>query len=93
MAAFNGGVLSGAIVFPQVQALEAEQATLERERPATTPRPVTASPDAFPVLDLDRQRAVVETLVEAVVVAKAERRGARRGRRTGWRSSGAANVA
>jgi hypothetical protein len=35
-----------------------------------------ASPDAFPTLDVDRQRAVVDTLVEAVVVvSKAERRG------------------
>jgi site-specific DNA recombinase len=77
MAAFNGGVLSGAVVFPQVQALEAEQARLEGERPAAAPRPVTASPDAFPGLDLDRQRAVVEALIEAVVVAKAPHKGAR----------------
>ncbi len=36
-----------------------------------------ASADAFPELDVDRQRADVETLVQAVVVAKAEHRGAR----------------
>lgn len=77
MAAFNGGVLSGAIVFPQVQALEAEQAALERERPKAAPKPSVATPEAFPGLDVDRQRAVVETLVEAVVVAKAAHRGAR----------------
>lgn len=77
MAAYNQGVLSGAIVFPQVQALEAEQARLEGERPAAAPRPVKASPDAFPGLDVDRQRAVVDSLIEAVVVAKAEHRGAR----------------
>jgi site-specific DNA recombinase len=69
--------LSRLLVFSQVQALEAEQATLERERPAAAPRPVVASAEAFPTLDLDRRRAVVETLVEAVVVAKAEHRGAR----------------
>ena len=33
------------------------------------------TPDAFPALDLDRRRPVVESLTEAVVVAKAERRG------------------
>lgn len=77
MAAFNSGQLSGAIVFPQVQALEAEQATLEADRPAAAPRPVVVSAEAFPGLDLDRQRAVVETLVEAVVVAKADYKGAR----------------
>jgi site-specific DNA recombinase len=75
MAAFSEGVLSGAIVFPQVQALEAEQARLERERPKAAARPVVASPEAFPTLDLDRQRAIVDSLVEAVVVTKAERRG------------------
>jgi len=50
---------------------------LEAERPAAAPRPITATPDAFPGLDLDRQRAIVDTLVEAVVVAKAKHRGAR----------------
>jgi hypothetical protein len=39
-------------------------------------RLVVASPDAFPTLDLDRQRAVVGSLIDAVVVSKAERRGA-----------------
>jgi hypothetical protein len=77
MAAFNEGVLSGVVVFRQVQSLEAEQERLERKRPAAAPRPVVASPDAFPTLDLDRQRAVGDSLVEAVVVAKAEHRGAR----------------
>lgn len=75
MGAFQRGVLSGAVVFPQVQALEAEQAALGRERPRAAPVPSVASPDAFPSLDVDRRRAVVEALVEAVVVAKAGRRG------------------
>lgn len=76
MAAYTSGVLTGAVVFPQVSALEAEQARLERERPAGPPLPVRASAESFPRLDLDRQRAVVEALVEAVVVAPAARRGA-----------------
>lgn len=76
MAAFNGGVLSGAIVFPQVQALEAQQATLEREQPATPTRLVVASAEAFPTLDLERQRGVIDSLIEAIVVQKASRRGA-----------------
>jgi site-specific DNA recombinase len=76
MSAFNSGTLSGAIVFPQVQALESEQATLERERPTSAPRLIVASPDAFPTLEVDRQRAIVSSLIEAVVVQKAERRGA-----------------
>jgi DNA invertase Pin-like site-specific DNA recombinase len=75
MSAFNTGTLSGAIVFPQVQALEHEQATLQHERPTAPTRLVVASPEAFPTLDLDRQRAVVSSLIEAVVVSKAERRG------------------
>ena len=75
MAAFNGGVLSGAIVFPQVQALEAEQVRLQAERPAAAPRPSVATPEDFAALDPDRRRAVVAALVEAVVVSKAERRG------------------
>jgi hypothetical protein len=77
MDAFQTGVLSGSIVFPQVQALEAEQADLERSRPKAAPKPSVATPEAFDGLDVDRQRAVVETLVEAIVVAKAAHRGAR----------------
>jgi DNA invertase Pin-like site-specific DNA recombinase len=76
MDAFSSGVLSGAVVFPQVAALEAEQARLERDRPAGPPAPLRATAATFPRLDLDRQRAVVESLVEAVVVSPAERRGA-----------------
>ena len=76
MDAYQGGVLSGAIVFPQVSALEAEQRKLERERPTKVAGPRVASADDFTHLDMDKQRAVVESLVEAVVVTKAERRGA-----------------
>lgn len=77
MDAFQGGVLSGAVVFPQVQALEAEQGRLQRERPAATPRPVKVAPEALGTLDLDRQRAVVASLLAAVTVEKAPHRGAR----------------
>jgi hypothetical protein len=76
MAAFQSGVPSEAAVFPQVQALEAEQAALERERPRAAPRPAAATAEDFAGLFVDRRRAVVETLVEAVVVRRAERRGA-----------------
>ena len=76
MEGYTAGVLPAAIVFPAVQDLEAERAVLERERPTAAPRPTVASADAFPTLDLDRQRAVVDSLLEAVVVSRAERRGA-----------------
>lgn len=67
MEAFNSGVHSGAVVLPQVQALEAGPGRLEAERPSAAPRPATATPDAFP-LGPDRRQAVVDSLVEAVVV-------------------------
>lgn len=37
--------------------------------------PSTGDPEAFVILDVARQRAVIHGLVEAVVVGKAERRG------------------
>lgn len=77
MDAYRAGTLTGAIAFPQVTELEAEQAQLEADRPAAAPRPVAATAEAFPRLDLARQRAVVDAVVEAVVVAKADHRGAR----------------
>lgn len=44
MQACNGAPLSGAIVFAQVQVLEAEQASLEAETPRRYPGPIKASP-------------------------------------------------
>lgn len=76
MAAYNRGQLSGAVVFPQVEALEAEQATLRTERQrfvVATVRPSHVSADAFCTADTDRQRAVLEELFDAVVIARAGR--------------------
>lgn len=75
MAAFKSGTVSGAVTWPAISDRDAEQAKLERERPTAPTRLVGASAEAFPSLDLDRQRAIVDALVEAVVLAKAERRG------------------
>jgi hypothetical protein len=69
------GTVSGAVTWPAISDRDAEQAKLERERPTAPTRLVVASAEAFPSLDLDRQRAIVDALVEAVVLAKAERRG------------------
>lgn len=71
MTAYNKGQLSGAIVFPQVEALEVEQAELsaQRQRFATSARPTHVSAEAFDTPDLDRRRAVIEQLFEAIVIA------------------------
>lgn len=78
MGAYRAGQLSAAIVFPQVEALEAERAELEAERARTvaaSAMPTVAGVEQLDALDLDRQRAVLETLFEAVVVQPAGRRG------------------
>lgn len=82
MAAYNKGQLSGTVVFPQVQALEAEQAEVANERDrfiARTSGPAIdqVDPDRFDHLGVDRQRAIAERLLEAVVIAPAKARGAR----------------
>lgn len=59
-----------------MDALEAGQATLERERPKAALKHSVATPEVWEGLDLDRRRAVVESLVKAVVVDRAARRGA-----------------
>lgn len=71
MTAYNKGQLSGAIVFPQVEALEIEQAELsaQRQRFVTSARPTHVDADAFDTPDLDRRRAVIEQLFEAIVIA------------------------
>lgn len=80
MGEYNTGRLSGAVVFPQVAKLEAEQADLSAERDryiaATSgPNMREADPETFEDLDTDRQRLIVEKLLEAVVIA-ATRKGA-----------------
>lgn len=82
MAAFNKGELSGTVVFPQVKALETEQAELgaARDRYITQtsgPDLTQVDPEQYETADLDRQRAIVEGLLEAVVIAPAKARGAR----------------
>lgn len=74
MTEYNAGRLSGAVVFPQVAKLEAEQGELAAERDqyiaaTAVPDVREANPEAFPELDVDRQRLIVEELVEAIVVA------------------------
>lgn len=78
MEAFNAGRLSGAIVFPQVEALEAERERLRAERVkyiAETAAPVNVKADDLPNLDTDRQRAALAELFDAVVVAPVGKRG------------------
>ena len=71
MTAYNQGQLSAAIVFPQVEALEAEQSELaaQRQRFVMSSRPTHITADAFDSPDVDRRRAVIEQLFEAVVIA------------------------
>ena len=78
MGAYREGRLSAAVVFPQVEALEAELAELQARRARLAEeaaRPVVSSVDDFDGLGVDRQRAILEALFEAVVVAPAGRRG------------------
>lgn len=82
MAAYNAGDLSGAVAFPQVTALEREQAELAAEyddwraTSAPTVGPSKVDPESFDRLDLARQRATCQRLLEAVVIAPS-RKGAR----------------
>lgn len=71
MAAYNRGQLSGAIVFPQVEALENEQAQLatERQRFVSSTSATHVSAEAFETPDIDRKRAIVEQLFEAIVIS------------------------
>jgi site-specific DNA recombinase len=79
MAAYSAGHLSGAVAFPQVTALEREQAELAveheewRARNAPTAGPTQVDPAMFDVLDLPRRRAVCQRLLEAVVIAPSQR--------------------
>lgn len=79
MEAYNRGQLSAAIVFPQIEALESEQAALgaaRRQHIAATSRPSRIDVATFDEATVDRRRAIIEELVEAIVVAPS-RKGAR----------------
>jgi site-specific DNA recombinase len=74
MTEYNAGRLSGAVVFPQVTKLEAEQSELALERDryiSSTAAPDLSLVDAhkFPELDVERRRLIIEQLLEAVVIA------------------------
>ena len=77
MTAYRAGQLSAAIVFPQVQELEAERAAAElpRRAAAAKARPQTPKVEDLDSLDVDRTRAVLETVFDAIVVAPASHRG------------------
>lgn len=78
MGAFVAGTLSGAVVFPAVEALEAERENLEKLRIAET---VPVGPDltridreTWEAWDTDRRRAAVEKLLDAVLIRPAVKR-------------------
>lgn len=80
MAAFTAGTLSGAVVFPAVQALEAERDALAAQR--TKAEAAAFGPDlthldraTWAELDTDRQRAALEALFAAVLIRPTTRRG------------------
>lgn len=78
MDAYRAGRLSAALVFPQIEELEAERAQLQADRAAmikATATPARPTVEDLDKLDVDRQRAVMSTLLDAVVVAPAKRRG------------------
>ncbi len=83
MAAFTAGELTGAVVFPAVSKLEAQADELREARAAwlrdqalIVNRPENVA-SVWPELDLDRQRAVIESVISAVVVKPAARKGGR----------------
>lgn len=80
MDAFKARRLSGAIVIPAVEELEAERAELVAIRNRHEAR--LGGPDVMRItleewveMDTDRRRAVVETVVETVVIHSPSRRG------------------
>lgn len=79
MGAYVAGKLTGAIVFPAVEELEAERAGLRRERDqaaAASKRPDVTQLDTerWEAMDNDERRAMCETLFSAVLVKPAEKR-------------------
>ncbi len=83
MAAFTAGELTGAVVFPAVSKLEAQadelreaRATWLREQAFIVNRPENVT-TVWPELDVDRQRAVIDSVISAVVVKPAAKKGGR----------------
>lgn len=77
MSAFSEGRLSAAVVFPQVEKLEAERDDLDAERDrfirATAgPRIAQLTPEAWQGFDIARRRAVLEQLFDAVMIKPAQ---------------------
>jgi DNA invertase Pin-like site-specific DNA recombinase len=80
MASFTARELSAEVVFPAVSTLEAERDELRAQRKrieaeSAGPDLSSITPDTWDGLDVDRQRAIVETLLSAVVVRPATRGG------------------
>lgn len=79
LTAHRDGVLSGALVFPQVQQLEEEQHKLQAERAAfiretSGPQTTTLSSESWEEMPLDKRRAVVADIIEAILVKPATQR-------------------
>lgn len=79
MAEYKAGNLSGSIVFPQVQALEAEirdlrgeQAAWDREHRQPIERGMG---DAWDTLTVEAQRGIVDSAVAAIVIDRAAKKG------------------
>lgn len=80
MAAYRAGQLSAAVTFPQIEQLELERVELQAQHAefiARTTGPAVASVEDFDGLDLDRQRAILETLLDYIVLAPSAGRGSR----------------
>lgn len=81
MTAYRRKQLSAAVVFPQVNELEAEVSKLKTEQKAwnKNQRALTATPsnvvEAWPDMSLEQRRFVLETFFHAIVVRPATKRG------------------
>lgn len=76
MAAYNTNKMSAAVVFPAVEALEAERGELirardEAEAAALRPTLTHLDREQWEAMDTDRQRGIAETLLQAVMVRPA----------------------
>jgi DNA invertase Pin-like site-specific DNA recombinase len=83
MREYRDGGLSANLVFPNVRELEDQVARLRDERSrwlskevALQSRPIDVA-DAWPAMDIDQRRLVIQSVLSAVVVRRAARRGGR----------------